>query len=145
LHKIFENAATTVKIIATSRQTLDQFKQFKLQEIDSEASCGLLRAVINRHIDAATCKSIVTLTGNIPMSLKLFGAILKSRTTSYDVEKVVASLTREVMPTLSFDHEDLPLDTRVNASISVSLKYLKHNLINLGQYLSLFPDSLSLT
>ena len=143
LYKVVENAATTVKIIATSRQMLDQLKQFRLQEIDSEASCGLLRAMLNRHIDAVTCKSIVTLTGNIPMSLKLVGAILKSRTTNYDVEKVVASLTREFTPTLSF--EDIPHEKRVNASVSVSLKYLKHNLITLGQHLSLFPGPFSVT
>ena len=47
------------------------------------------------------------------------------------------------MPTLSFQH--FSHDERVSASLNVSFKYLKHNLLSFGQCLSYFPGQFSLS
>lgn len=141
LDVIFASAATVVKVIITSRKTVkpmhhsEHFIDYPLREFNPDASCQLLHTVSKREISTATCESIIKLTGNIPLTLELVGTTLESKTT--DISKVIASLEKE-MSSLSFEK-------RVDASIRVSLKYLKYKLINLGRYLSLFPGSFSMT
>ena len=145
LDEIFANAATTVKVLITSRQRIEQagnsehFKEYPVSEIDSDASCHLLCSVSKRELNATICRSIIALAGNTPLALELVGTILSVKTT--DTFKVISSLRREVGP--AFNLKSLSPEKRVNSSISVSLKYLNYKLINLGRYLSLFPGSFS--
>ena len=112
----------------------------KMEELDLEASYQLFRIVANWHIDDVTCNSIIKLTGPAALTLILIGTILKSRAS---VTNAIASIEREFMPTLSYQH--FSHDERVSASLNASFKYLKHNLLSSGQCLSYFPGQFSLS
>ena len=144
LDEMFSSSTTTIKVIVTSRKTVkpihhsEHFIDYPIGEIRPGASCQLLRTTNMRALSVSTCKSIIKHTGNIPLSLELVGNILVSQETN--ISKVISSLEKE-MGTAS----STLVEKRVNASAQVSLKYLKLKLINLGQYLSFFPASFSVT
>ena len=144
LDEMFSSSTTTMKVIVTSRKTVkpihhsEHFIDYPIGEIRPGASCQLLRTTSMRALSVSTCKSIIKHTGNIPLSLELVGNILVSQETN--ISKVISSLEKE-MGTAS----STLVEKRVNASAQVSLIYLKHKLINLGQYLSFFPASFSVT
>ena len=130
-----------LKILITSRKTVLQLNQFtyQLENLSSEASCTLLQSVTyHEGLNSITCKSIASLTGNVPLALQVVGAIL-SDVNSPDVMTIVHKLERDIIPTLS--PEDLPVEKRVNASINLSYQYLTTELQNIGRYLANFPGS----
>ena len=130
-----------LKILITSRKTVLQLDQFtyELKNLSSEASCMLLqRVTYHEGLNSTTCKSIASLTGNVPLALQVVGAILNDAN-SPDVMTIVHKLERDLIPTLS--PEDLPVAERVNASINLSYQYLTTELQNIGRYLANFPGS----
>ena len=117
---------------------LNQFT-YQLENLSSEASCMLLqRVTYHEGLNSTTCKSIASLTGNVPLALQVVGAILNDAN-SPDVMTIVHKLERDIIPTLS--PEDLPVEERVNASINLSYQYLTTELQNIGRYLANFPGS----
>ena len=142
LDVIFQSAAATLKVVLTSRKTIqlthhsEHFINYPIKGLNPDASCQVLSTVSKREMNITICGSITRLTGNAPLALELVGAILESQ--SADVSKVIASLEKE----MGSESSSL-VEKQVNMSISVSLKNLKSRVIHLGQYLSLFPGSFS--
>lgn len=141
LDVIFSSAAATLKVIVTSRKIQlahysEHFIVYPLEGINPDASCQVLSSVSKREMNITICGSITRLIGNVPLALKLVGAILELQTA--DISKIIAGLKKE----MGSDPSSL-VEKQVNVSISVSLKNLKKRLIHLGQYLSLFPGSFS--
>ena len=130
-----------LKILITSRTKVLQLNKFtyQLESLSSEASCMLLqRVTYHDDLNSTTCKSIASLTGNVPLALQVVGAMLND-VNSPDVMTIVHTLERDLIPTLS--PEDLPVEERVNASINLSYQYLTTELQNIGRYLANFPGS----
>ena len=124
-HKLLRSvrqSATTVmfKFVLTSKHKvniLDEFEEYTLEEISLEASCKLLHHVAKMEIDEKTCSKTTKLIGNVPLALKVLGAILRTRTKN--ITQVIINLRRELLQTLNpFD-----LDQKVNASLSLSYTY----------------------
>ena len=139
LEKILRNSPR-MKILLTSKQKrvqLDQFAEFSLEEINPEASCKLLSGIARRKVSKKSCRSIIQLTGNVPLAVKVIGAILSKGTRN--VTHVVESLRKEFSHTINYD--GLPVNQKVNASISVSYKYLTERQRKLGKQLAYFPGS----
>lgn len=144
LDVIFASAVATLKVVVTSRKPIqlthhsENFINYPIEGLNPDALCQVLSTVSKREMNITICGSITRLTGNAPLALELVGAILESQTA--DVSKVIATLEKEI----GSDFSSL-VEKQVNMSISVSLKNLKSKVIHLGQYLSLFPGSFSVT
>ena len=130
-----------LKILITSRTKVLQLDQFtyELKNLSSEASCTLLhRVTYHDDLNSTTCKSIASLTGNVPLALQVVGAILNDAH-SPDVMTIVRNLEQDLISTLS--PEDLPVEKRVSASINLSYRYLTPQLQKIGRYVADFPGS----
>ena len=132
-------SSQNVKILMTSRHKTAQLDQFPyvLQEISTKASCNLLQSIHN-GINSTECESITNLTGKVPLALRIVGALLNFPD-SPDLSIILASLEKELISTLS--SEIFPVEERVNASISLSYRYLTPQLQEIGRYLAHFPGS----
>ena len=142
LEELFDNAATTVKVLITARKKIrysEHIREYKLRSISSYSSCGLIHSISGVEVNSEDCELIAKITRGIPLSLVLIGSVLKHTTT--DVSSVISSLQRKMEPKEKFPGYGTPLD----AAIKLSLKSLNKRLLNLGKYLSLFPGSFSLT
>ena len=129
-----------LKILMTSRQwttQLSQFQLYPLQQLTMEASCTLLENAAV-HLNPMECQSISNLTGYVPLALKVVGALLK-QPNSPDPGTIIDNL--EQHPLMALSPEQLPVDERVNVSISLSYHLLSQKLKNVGQYLANFPGS----
>ena len=142
LEELFDNAATTVKVLITTRKKIrysEHISEYKLRSISSYSSCGLIHSISGVEVNSEDCELIAKITGGIPLSLVLIGSVLKHTTT--DVSSVISNPQRKMEPKEKFPGYGTPLD----AAIKLSLKSLNKRLLNLGKYLSLFPGSFSLT
>ena len=140
VEKLLENSPR-LKILITSRKKVLQLHQFMypLENLSSEASCTLLqRVTYHEGLNSTTCKSIASLTGNVPLALQVVGAILNDAN-SLDVMTIVHKLEQDLIPTLS--PKDLPVEMRVNASINLSYQYLTPQLQKIGRYIANFRGS----
>ena len=129
-----------LKILMTSRQwttQLSQFQLYPLQQLTMEASCTLLENTA-AHLNPIECQSISNLTGYVPLALKVVGALLKLPN-SPDPGTIIDNL--EQHPLMALSPEQLPVDERVNVSISLSYHLLSQKLKNVGRYLANFPGS----
>ena len=129
-----------LKILMTSRQwttQLSQFQLYPLQQLTMEASCALLENTA-AHLNPIECQSISNLTGYVPLALKVVGALLKLPN-SPDPATIIDNL--EQHPLMALSPEQLPVDERVNVSISLSYHLLSQKLKNVGRYLANFPGS----
>ena len=139
--KKLTQSSQNLKIIMTSRWKTTQFNQFqyKLRELNTVASCTLLQNTVSGSINLTLCDAITNLTGNVPLALQVVGALLNIQDPARDLNTVVESLERKLIPTLSSDR--FPAEERVNASISLSYEYLTPRLQKIGRYLAHFPGS----
>ena len=140
VEKLLDNSPR-LKILITSRKTVWQLNQFtyRLENLSSEASCTLLQKVTYYEgLNSTTCKLIASLTGNVPLALQVVGAILND-VNSPDIVTIMHSLEQDLIPTLS--PEDLPVEQRVNASITLSYQYLTPQMQKIGRYLANFQGS----
>ena len=129
-----------IKFLLTSKykfNILDEFEEYPLGEISIEASCKFLHCMAKFEIDEQNCTAITNLTGNVPLALKVVGAILRTR--KRNITEVIQGLHDELLNTLN----PSDLDKKVNASLSLSYNYLSTRQRKLGQYLALFPGSFS--
>ena len=140
--KKLTQSSQNLKIIMTSRwKTFTQFNQFQytLRELSTVASCSLLQNTVTGGINLTMCDVITNLTGNVPLALQVVGALLNIQDPAPDLNTVLESLERKLIPTLSSDR--FPAEERVNASISLSYEYLTPWLQKIGRYLAHFPSS----
>ena len=122
-------------------KTFTQFNQFQytLRELSTVASCSLLQNTVTGGINLTVCDAITNLTGNVPLALQVVGALLNIQDPAPDLNTVLESLEKKLIPTLSSDR--LPVEECVNASISLSYEYLTPRLQKIGRYLAHFPGS----
>ena len=136
LEELFDNAATTVKVLITARKKIrysEHISEYKLRSISSYSSCGLIHSISGVEVNSEDYELIAKITRAIPLSLVLIGSVLKHTTT--DVSNVISNLQREMEP------KGPGFGTPSDTSIKLSLKSLNKRLLNLGKYLSLFPGS----
>ena len=139
--KKLTESSQNLKIIMTSRLKTTQFNQFQypLRELSTMASCSLLQSIVTGGINLTSCDAITNLTGNVPLALQVVGALLNIQDPAPDLNTVLESLEKKLIPTLSSDR--FPVEERVNASISLSYEYLTPRLRKIGRYLAHFPGS----
>ena len=139
LQRVRRSAGTVmIKFLLTTKHKfniMDEFEEYPLEEISTETSCKLLHRMAKFDIDEQTCTAITNLTGNVPLALKVVGAILRTR--KRNVTQVIQGLRDELLNTLS----PPDLDQKVNASLSLSYNYLTTGQRKIGRYLALFPGS----
>ena len=139
LQRVRRSAGTVmIKFLLTTKHKfniMDEFEEYPLGEISTEASCKLLCHMAKFDIDEQTCTAITNLTGNVPLALKVVGAILRTR--NRNVTQVIQGLNDELLNTLN----PSDLDQKVNASLSLSYNYLTTGQRKLGRHLALFPGS----
>ena len=139
--KKLTQSSQNLKIIMTSRWKTTQFNQFQytLRELSPVASCSLLQNTVSGGINLTLCDAITNLTGNVPLALQVVGALLNFQDLAPDLNTILESLEKKLIPTLSSDR--FPVEERVNASISLSYEYLTPRLQKIGRYLAHFPGS----
>ena len=133
------------KFLITSREAtsyIDYFEAYKLHELSKEAACDLLQHKIPSGIDSnlSQREELAKLTGNVPLALQIIGSLLRLPTlASPEVDTVIEELKKEPISTLS--PEEINEKNTINASFSLSYKYLNDNEKRIGQLLSNFPGS----
>jgi len=118
-----------IKFLLTTKHKfniMDEFEEYPLGEISIEASCKLLHRMAKFEIDEQNCTAITNLTGNVPLALKVVGAILRTR--KRNITEVIQDLHDELLNTLN----PSDLDKKVNASLSLSYNYLSTRQRKLG-------------
>ena len=132
-----------VKILLTSRELstrLEYLERFPVYELSSHAACELLEKKLpsNTNLLKIEIEEIARLTGNVPLALKIIGALLSSPNPP-SPSVIISELKSHPIPLLS--HEEIPHSDRINVSISLSYRYLSPEMQNIGQYLASFPGS----
>ena len=133
------------KFLITSREAtsyIGRFEAYKLHELSKEAACDLLQRRIPSGIDSnlSQREELAELTGNVPLALQIIGSLLRLPTlASPAVDTVIEELKKEPISTLS--PEEINEKNTINASFSLSYKYLNDEEKRIGQLLSNFPGS----
>ena len=131
----------SVKYLLTSqRQVTDigNFRLHKIYNLSFEASIQLLGRLAPSLTNEQKMK-IATLTGNVPLALKVVGAIFNFPDAPA-VEEVIQGLEDNPVSTLS----PSALHSTVDVSIGVAYSYLTSNLQQLCIKLSHFPGSFNI-
>ena len=142
--KIVDNSQN-FKFLITSREAtsyIGRFEAYKLHELSKEAACDLLRHKIPSGIDSnlSQREELAELTGNVPLALQIIGSLLRLPTlASPAVVTVIEELKKE--PILTLSPKEINEKSTINASFSLSYKYLNDEEKRIGQLLSNFPGS----
>ena len=134
-------SSLVLKILTTSRKItmhLEEFWLYKLHELSPQAAWELLDRKVDKRLTVVEKESIANLTGNVPLALQVIGSLL---TQPYPPKPsiIIDELRRQPMATLS--PKQLPESKQVNASVSLSYRYLTRQLQKIGRYLANFPGS----
>lgn len=144
VEKIVDNSHK-FKFLITSREAtsyIGRFEPYKLHELSKEAACDLLQHKIPDGIDSnlSQREELAELTGNIPLALQIIGSLLRLPTiASPAVVTVIEELKKE--PILTLSPKEINEKSTINASFSLSYKYLNVKEKRIGQLLSNFPGS----
>ena len=142
LEKLVEKSVT-IKILMTSREIsmhLDYLKQFKMYELSLESACNLLieKVPVETNLTSENREAIANLTGKIPLALQIIASLLTIPSPP-SPEEIILELEKHPIKTLS--HNKLPANRQINASFSLSYKYLDEKLQLIGSYIANFPGS----
>lgn len=134
------------KILMTSREVTintNSFEHFKLSELRTEAACGLLLHKLPKTINVQPSKieELAELTGNVPLALQIIGSLFRLPGLIMPA-KIIEELKKE--PILTLSPEQLPKNKQINASFSLSYRYLSTKERRIGQFLSNFKGSFTL-
>ena len=138
------------KFLITSREKMsyrDNFAVSKVHALSREAACDLLEFKIpNENTSDLFVKEkeeLAELTGSVPLALKIVGSLLylgiPDLTSPADI---INELKAE--PILTLSHEYLDHTETVNASFSLSYRYLSALEKKIGQLLSNFPGTFTI-
>ena len=140
--KIVESS-NRVKVVMTSREItmhLQYFHQYKLYELSTKAACALLQQKVSHKVNVSVheIESLAELAGNVPLALQIIGSLLLLPDPPTP-NVIIEELKEQPISTLS--PEQLPKSQQINASLSLSYKYLSRELRLGGQYIAHFPGS----
>ena len=140
--KIVESS-NRVKVVMTSREItmhLQYFHQYKLYELSTKAACALLQQKVSYKVNISVheIESLAELAGNVPLALQIIGSLLLLPDPPTP-NVIIEELKEQPISTLS--PEQLPKSQQINASLSLSYKYLSRELRLGGQYIAHFPGS----
>ena len=125
-----------VRYILTSQNRvtdIDNFRLHAIYNLSSEAAIQLLGTLAPSLMEDQK-RQIADLTGNVPLALKVVGAIFNFPDAP-TAEEVIDDLRENLVATLSPDE----LHTKVDACIGIAYSYLKPELKQLCVNLSHFP------
>lgn len=145
VEKVIENSLH-FKFLITSREVtsyVDYFEPYKLYELSKKAACDLLAYKIPSGIKAnlSEREELAELTGSVPLALQIVGSLLRLPNLPSPTA-VILKLKQE--PILTLSPEQLPENKKINASFSLSYKYLSVKEKRIGKLLSNFPGSFTI-
>ena len=134
-----------IKVLMTSRRVATftkYYKWFEVEELATAAACELLDHKIPTTIEInhEEKEQIANLIGNVPLALQIIGSLLHLPDPP-SLNTIIRQLNEELILTLS--SEELPSYEQVNATISISYKFLSKELQEGSHYLTIFPGSFS--
>ena len=131
-----------IKVLITSREEslyVEESRTVKIDSLSISESCELLEYKTPNLLSMHEKIAIANLTGRVPLALQIVGSLLNKRLNPPNPSTIIEELRLQPIPTLS--PADLNSKLRINASISVSYKYLKFKQRKMARYLSNFPGS----
>lgn len=142
VEKVVENS-DLVNFLMTSREVtlyVGNFEQFKLNELSTEDACDLLQRMVpsGKHLTSSEKETLANLTGNVPLALHIVSSLWRLPNLAV-IKNLIEELEEQLILTLS--PEQLPLNRQINASFSLSYKYLSSEEKLIGQLISNFPGS----
>ena len=116
------------------------FKPYKLYELSKKASCDLLEYKISSEVNITLSEKeeLAELTGGVPLALEIICSLLLFPDLA-NPAAVISELKKE--PILTLSPKQLPRHSTIDASFSLSYKYLSNEEKKIGQLLSNFPGS----
>ncbi len=137
------HSGSNLKLLTTSREAIyhpDSHFVHRVHPIDVESACQMLELRNPSLLNDSEKTVIANLTGEVPLALKIVGALLSNRI--HSVTEIIENLKEQPISALS-PHE-LWSSMQLNVSISLSYNYLDQNVQNVGRYLAFFPGSFDL-
>ena len=136
-----------LKVLMTSREVtmfLDYFRSYSLYEISTKAACHLLKLKVPATVRLNETQEgkIAKLTGNVPLALQIISSLLELPS-SPSPNTIIEELQKE--PIVLLSPKELLPSQQVNASITLSYKYLSPQQRIVGQFYANFPGSFSET
>lgn len=134
------------RILMTSREVTihtNSFEQFRLHELSTEAACELLQLKLPTHMTITSLekKELAKETGNVPLALQIVGSLFRLPDLVSPAQ-IIKELKENSI--LALSPKQLPEDRQINASFSLSYKYLSVKERRIGQVLSNFRGSFSI-
>ena len=135
--------STNIKVLMTSREVSWQneyFDWYEVHELSPEAALSLLDNKLQSKVKLALeeKEEIAELTGNVPLALHIVASLLKMKDPPTPAS-IIEELNTNPIPFLS--PNELPTKLRINASISLSYRFLDENLKKAACFLAHFPGS----
>ena len=137
------HSGSNLKLLTTSREAIyhpDSHFVHRVHPIDVESACQMLELRNPSLLNDSEKTVIANLTGEVPLALKIVGALLSNRI--HSVTEIIENLKEQPISALS-PHE-LWSSMQLNVSISLSYNYLDQNVQRVGRYLAFFPGSFDL-
>ena len=140
INKLLMHSGSNLKLLTTSRELLfhsDNHFVHKVHPIDAKSAGQVLEFKNPTLLSDNEKRDIAQLTGEVPLALKIVGALLSNKINS--PTEVIENLKKQPIDTLS--PPELLSSMRLDASISLSYNYLDKNMQKIGHYLSFFTGS----
>ena len=140
INKLLMHSGSNLKLLTTSRELLfhsDNHFVHKVHPIDAKSAGQVLEFKNPTLLSDNEKRDIAQLTGEVPLALKIVGALLSNKINS--PTEVIENLKKQPIDTLS--PSELQSSMRLDASISLSYNYLDKNMQEIGHYLSFFTCS----
>ncbi len=136
--------STDIKVLMTSRETvvnIEHYSWYKVYQLSPKAALSLLDKKLPKlEVSLKEKEEISELTGNVPLALHIVGSLLMLEDPP-SPDTVIEELKSNPVHFLS--PKKLPIQLRIDASISLSYRYLDDDLKEVALFLALFSGSFS--
>ncbi len=138
--------STQIKVIMTSRETvvhIEHYTWYKVDQLSPKAAISLLDMKLPKlklSLKEKEKEEISELTGNVPLALHIVGSLLMLEDPP-SPDTVIEELKSSPVQFLS--PKKLPIQLRIDASISLSYSYLDDDLKGIALFLAFFSGSFS--
>ncbi len=134
--------STQIKVIMTSRETVvhtEHYSWYKVYQLSPKAAISLLDMKLPKlKVSLKEKEEISELTGNVPLALHIVGSLLMLEDPP-SPDAVIEEL--KLSPVQFLSPKKLPIELRIDASISLSYRYLDDDLKEVAFFLALFSGS----